>query len=75
MFIILNDSILFDDSITYVLYRCFFTSFCYFLDILAIQITTVASESAFSTGGRVFDPYRTNLSYTVVEAFICTKIG
>ncbi|GKA51565.1 zinc finger BED domain-containing protein RICESLEEPER 2 [Tanacetum coccineum] len=42
-------------------------------DILAIQITTVASESAFSTGGRVLDPYRTNLTYAVVEALICTQ--
>ncbi|PWA44422.1 zinc finger BED domain-containing protein RICESLEEPER 2 [Artemisia annua] len=42
-------------------------------DILAIQITTVASESAFSTGGRVLDPYRTNLSYALVEALICTQ--
>ncbi|GJT67259.1 zinc finger BED domain-containing protein RICESLEEPER 2 [Tanacetum coccineum] len=42
-------------------------------DILAIQITTVASESAFSTGGRVLDPYSTNLSYAVVEALICTQ--
>ena len=44
-----------------------------FLDILPIQITTVAAESAFSTGGRVLDPYRTNLSYPVVEALICTQ--
>ncbi|PWA91957.1 AC transposase [Artemisia annua] len=44
-----------------------------FTNILAIQITTVASESAFSTGGRVLDPYRTNLSYAVVEALICTQ--
>ncbi|GJS13050.1 zinc finger BED domain-containing protein RICESLEEPER 2 [Tanacetum coccineum] len=42
-------------------------------DILAIQITTIASESAFSTGGRVLDPYRTNLSYAVVKALICTQ--
>ena len=27
----------------------------------------------FSTGGRVLDPYRTNLSYAVVEALICTQ--
>ncbi|GJW91718.1 zinc finger BED domain-containing protein RICESLEEPER 2 [Tanacetum coccineum] len=44
-----------------------------FTNILAIQITTVASESAFSTRGRVLDPYRTNLSYAVVEALICTQ--
>ncbi|GJS83155.1 zinc finger BED domain-containing protein RICESLEEPER 2 [Tanacetum coccineum] len=43
------------------------------LDILAIQISTVASEATFSTGGRVLDPYRTRLSTTIVEAFICTQ--
>ncbi|GJR45330.1 zinc finger BED domain-containing protein RICESLEEPER 2 [Tanacetum coccineum] len=42
-------------------------------DLLPIQITNVASNSAFSTGGRVLDPYRTNLSYLVVEALICTQ--
>ncbi|GJZ13279.1 putative RNA-directed DNA polymerase [Tanacetum coccineum] len=42
-------------------------------DILAIQISTVASEAAFSTGGRVLDPYRTRLSTTIVEALICTQ--
>ncbi|PWA59365.1 AC transposase [Artemisia annua] len=42
-------------------------------DILVIQITTVAPESAFSTGGRVLDPYGTNLSYVIVEALICTQ--
>lgn len=43
------------------------------LDILAIQISTVASESAFSTSGRVLDPYRTSLSTSIVEALICTQ--
>ena len=44
-----------------------------FSDILPIQITTLASESAFSTGGRGLDPYRTNFSYPVIEALICTQ--
>nr|GEY14939.1 zinc finger BED domain-containing protein RICESLEEPER 2 [Tanacetum cinerariifolium] len=39
-------------------------------DILPIQITMMAAESAFSTGGRVLNPYRTNMSYPVVEALI-----
>lgn len=42
-------------------------------DILAIQISTVASESAFSTSGRVLDSYRTNLSTSIVEALVCTQ--
>lgn len=36
-------------------------------------MSTVASESAFSTGGRVLDPYRTRLSPAIVEALICTQ--
>ncbi|KAK1417386.1 hypothetical protein QVD17_26513 [Tagetes erecta] len=42
-------------------------------DILAIQISTVASESAFSTSGRVLEPYRTRLSTKIVEALVCTQ--
>ncbi|KAJ0676469.1 putative HAT dimerization domain, ribonuclease H-like superfamily [Helianthus annuus] len=42
-------------------------------DILAIQISTVAFESAFSTSGRVLDAYRTRLSTNIVEALICTQ--
>lgn len=42
-------------------------------DVLAIQVSTVASESAFSAGGRVVDPFRSRLEPEVVEALICTK--
>ncbi|KAL6959552.1 hypothetical protein U1Q18_052498 [Sarracenia purpurea var. burkii] len=42
-------------------------------DVLAIPVSTVASESAFSTGGRVIDPFRSNLSPNMVEALICTQ--
>jgi hypothetical protein len=42
-------------------------------EVLAIPVSTVASESAFSTGGRVLDAYRSSLSATTVEALICTQ--
>ena len=42
-------------------------------DVLAIQVSTVASESAFSTGGRILDPFRSSLSPKMVEALICTQ--
>ncbi|KAI7944809.1 hypothetical protein MJO28_010504 [Puccinia striiformis f. sp. tritici] len=41
--------------------------------LLMIPMTSVASESAFSTGGRVIDEQRSRLSDETVEALICTQ--
>jgi hypothetical protein len=42
-------------------------------DVLAVLASTVPSESAFSTGGRVIDPLRCSLSTHTVEASICAQ--
>jgi len=42
-------------------------------DILAIPVSTVASESAFSTVGRIIDEYRSSLTPIMIEALICTE--
>jgi len=41
-------------------------------DVLAMQVSTVASDSAFSAGGRVVDPYRSSLDPDMVQALVCT---
>ena len=40
-------------------------------DILAIPISTVASESTFSAGGRVIDEYCAKLNEESIEILIC----
>ncbi|CAA0816571.1 Zinc finger BED domain-containing protein DAYSLEEPER [Striga hermonthica] len=42
-------------------------------DVLAIPASTVASESAFSTGGRVVDHFRSSLTPKLIEALICAQ--
>lgn len=38
-----------------------------------MPITTIASEAAFSTGGRVIDPFRSSLTPKTTEALICAQ--
>ena len=42
-------------------------------DVLAILVSTIASEFAFSIGGRVLDPFRSSLCPNIVEVLICTQ--
>jgi hypothetical protein len=46
---------------------------CMARDILAIPASTVASESAFSTGERVVSDYRSRLKSETIEALICLQ--
>ena len=42
-------------------------------DILSILVLIVASEFAFSVGGKVLDQYRSSLKPDIVETIICSK--
>jgi hAT family C-terminal dimerisation region len=42
-------------------------------DILAVPIFTVASESTFSTSGRILNPVRNSLSNESIEALVCDQ--
>ncbi|KAF5470240.1 hypothetical protein F2P56_010765 [Juglans regia] len=42
-------------------------------DILSVPVSTVASESTFSVGGRIIDQFRSALKADIVEALVCTR--
>ena len=42
-------------------------------NILAIPVTTIASESSFSTGGKHVSPHRNRLHPKTLKALVCTK--
>ena len=42
-------------------------------DILAISVSTIASESCFSTSERIIDSFHYSLSPKMLEALICTQ--
>nr|XP_023886061.1 zinc finger BED domain-containing protein RICESLEEPER 2-like [Quercus suber] len=42
-------------------------------DVLSVPISTHASESTFSVGGRVIDQFRSSLRLDTVEALVCTR--
>ncbi|XP_074367181.1 zinc finger BED domain-containing protein DAYSLEEPER-like [Apium graveolens] len=42
-------------------------------DVLAVPVSTVSSESAFSTGSRVIDNFRTSLLPKTVETLLCAQ--
>ena len=42
-------------------------------DVLAMQVSSLASESAFSTSGRLIDPFRSCLTHYMIEVLMCTE--
>ena len=42
-------------------------------DVLAVSVSTIASESVFTIGGRVLDTFKSSLSPKIVQALICTQ--
>ena len=41
--------------------------------MLAIPVSTIASESVFSIGGRILDPFRSSLSPLMVQNLVCAQ--
>ena len=42
-------------------------------DVLAMQVSSVASESAFSTSGRMLSPCRSCLTHFMIEVLMCSE--
>jgi hAT family C-terminal dimerisation region len=42
-------------------------------DFLAVQVSNVASESAFSAASRLSDDMRSSMSEETIEALLCSK--
>ena len=42
-------------------------------DVLVVPISTIASESVFSIGGRILDPFRNSLSPLMVQNLVCAQ--
>ncbi|XBI43967.1 hypothetical protein VPH35_108675 [Triticum aestivum] len=42
-------------------------------DVLAVPISAVSSEFAFSTGGRILDEFRSSLTPFILQALICSQ--
>ena len=42
-------------------------------DVLVVPVSTVASKSAFSTGGRIINPFRSSLSPLMVQNLLCSQ--
>ena len=38
-----------------------------------MQVSSVASESAFNTGGRILDPHRSCLTHYMIEVLMCME--
>ncbi|XP_030970772.1 zinc finger BED domain-containing protein RICESLEEPER 1-like [Quercus lobata] len=42
-------------------------------DVLAVPVSTIASELAFSTKGRILDPFQSSLSPLMVQNLVCAQ--
>ncbi|XP_010484797.1 PREDICTED: zinc finger BED domain-containing protein RICESLEEPER 2-like [Camelina sativa] len=42
-------------------------------DVLAMQVSSVASESAFSNSNRILDPFRSCLTHYMIEVLMCSE--